>query len=413
MSRIDDIIAEHCPNGVEFKQVGEVTTRGSNIRWASAGDAEFRYIDLSSVDRGTRRIGETAAITRVDAPSRAQQIVRTGDVIFATTRPAQMRCAIIPPEFDGQIASTGYCVLRPDTERISTTFLAHLLGAEPLRKYLEENQVRGNYPAISNRAILAFKIPVPPPAVQREIAGTLDRMEMLKAELETELETELELRSRQYAFYRDELLAFADSPLYSVRWIPMGEVGTFFRGRRFTKADVVSDGLASIHYGEIYTGYGSFADAPLSRVNPELAPDLRFARTGDVVIAAVGETVEDVAKAVAWVGEEDVAIHDDTFAFRHPLNPKFVAYYFQTSRFHADKNRHVARAKVKRISGESLSKIPIPVPAREEQDRIVGILEKLDALVNDLSSGLPAEIAARRQQYAYYRDKLLTFKEAS
>jgi type I restriction enzyme S subunit len=148
-------------------------------------------------------------------------------------------------------------------------------------------------------------------------------------------------------------------------------------------------------------------------VRSELAPSLRFARTGDVVIAAVGETVDDVCKAVAWLGDEDVAVHDDCFIFRHSMNPKFVSYYFQTSAFHAEKAKHVARAKVKRVSGESLARLRIPVPPLEEQERIVAILDKFDALVNDLSIGLPAELNARREQYEHYRDRLLTFSEAA
>lgn len=192
----------------------------------------------------------------------------------------------------------------------------------------------------------------------------------------------------------------------------MGEVGEFMRGRRFTKNDIVPEGIGSIHYGEIYTHYTVFASEALSHVRPELTPTLRFARTGDIVIAAVGETVEDVCKAVAWLGDDNVAIHDDCFAYRHTLNPKFVSYYFQTGAFHAEKAKHVARAKVKRISGESLAKLKIPVPPPEEQQRIVTILDKFNALVNNLSIDLSAEIKARRQQYEYYCDKLLSFKEA-
>ena len=108
-----------------------------------------------------------------------------------------------------------------------------------------------------------------------------------------------------------------------------------------------------------------------------------------------------------------MAIHDDCFAFRHSLNPKFVSYWFQTTAFHAEKNKFVASAKVKRLSGESLSKLQIPVPPASEQARIVAILDKFDALVNDISSGLPAEINARRQQYTHYRDRLLSFREAA
>lgn len=193
----------------------------------------------------------------------------------------------------------------------------------------------------------------------------------------------------------------------------MGEIGKFIRGRRFTKSDVVEHGIPSIHYGEIYTHYGTSANFAFSHIRRDVARQLRYAQPGDVIIAAVGETVEDVGKAVAWLGDEAVAIHDDCFLFQHTQNPKFVSYYLQTEAFHSQKAKFVARAKVKRLSGESLAKITIPVPPLEEQARIVSILDKFDALVNDLSSGLPAEIKARRQQYEHYRDRLLTFREAA
>jgi type I restriction enzyme S subunit len=131
------------------------------------------------------------------------------------------------------------------------------------------------------------------------------------------------------------------------------------------------------------------------------------------VIAAVGETVEDVCKAVAWLGDEDVAVHDDCFIFRHSLNPKFVSYYLQTEAFRAEKAKHVTRAKMKRVSGESLARLRIPVPPLDEQERIVSILDEFAALVNDLSIDLPAELNARRHQYEHYRERLLTFSEAA
>jgi type I restriction enzyme S subunit len=138
-----------------------------------------------------------------------------------------------------------------------------------------------------------------------------------------------------------------------------------------------------------------------------------MARTGDLVIAATGENVEDVCKAVAWLGNEDVAVHDDCYIFRHSLDPKYVAYFFQSNHFNRQKAQYAAGAKMIRVTSESMGKIRIPVPALDEQRRIVAILDKFDALVNDLSIGLPAELAARRQQYEYYRDRLLTFREAA
>ncbi|MEG0028786.1 MAG: hypothetical protein RR713_05390, partial [Aurantimicrobium sp.] len=166
MSRIDQLIAEHCPDGVPFLKVSEVSFKSSNIKWSQVGVEKYRYIDLSSVDRSTRVIGDAAEINADNAPSRAQQIVQFGDVIFATTRPAQMRWTVIPVEFDGQIASTGYCVIRPNTEFILTNFLAHLLDSDRFRRYIELNQVPGNYPSIPDNLVRSFEIPVPPMAIQ-------------------------------------------------------------------------------------------------------------------------------------------------------------------------------------------------------------------------------------------------------
>ncbi|MEU8182075.1 restriction endonuclease subunit S [Micromonospora sp. NPDC049047] len=196
-----------------------------------------------------------------------------------------------------------------------------------------------------------------------------------------------------------------------VREACMGEIGKFIRGRRFTKDDIVRDGIPSIHYGEIYTHYGVAATSALSHVRRDLEDRLRFARPGDVIIAAVGETVEDVAKAVAWLGAEPVAIHDDTFLFRSALNPTFVSYFMRTKAFHVQKDRYVARAKVKRLSGESLAKIRIPVPPPKVQAEIVKVLDRFSELKEELEVGLKAELEARRRQFAFYKESLLTFRD--
>lgn len=245
---------------------------------------------------------------------------------------------------------------------------------------------------------MKIRVPIPPLEVQKEIVRVLDLFQWLEA------------RRLQYAHYREALLSFPDSR--AVRMAPLGELGEIFRGKRFTKTDYVnSGGVGCIHYGEIYTHFGTIATAAVSRVRADLAPSLRFARKGDVVLTDVGETVADVGKAVAWMGDEDIAIHDHCYVFRSDLNPVYVSYYMQTAKFRADKDRYIARTKVKTLLPEGLRRIMIPAPPVEEQARIVGILGKFDALVNDLSIGLPAELNARRKQYEYYRDRLLTFEE--
>lgn len=408
MSRIDDLIAEHCPDGVESRTLGEVGEfiRGNGLQKKDFVETGFPCIHYGQIYTyyGTSTT-RTKSFVEPELAARLKQ-AKAGDLVVTTTSEnIEDVCTAVAWLGDSPIAIGGHsCVYR---HTLDPMYAAYYFQTEQFeiqkRKFVSGTKVKDIKMADLGR----IRIPVPPVAVQREVAEILSTMERLKGELEADLEAELGARSRQYAFYRDSLLEFAAGE--SARWASMGEVGVFIRGRRFTKADYVDDGIPCIHYGEIYTRYGVFAGEVLTHVRSGLRPNLRFARTGDLVIAAVGETVEDVCKAVAWLGEDEVAIHDDCFAYRHTLNPKFVAYYFQTSAFHAEKNKHVARAKVKRISGESLAKLQIPVPPLEEQERIVAILDKLAALVNDLSVGLPAEMRARRQQYAHYRDRLLTF----
>jgi type I restriction enzyme S subunit len=190
---------------------------------------------------------------------------------------------------------------------------------------------------------------------------------------------------------------------HGVVYLALGDVGEVFRGRRFTKADYVERGTGAIHYGELYTHYGTSATDVITQVRTDLAPNLRFVKPGDVVIAEVGETLEDVGKAVAWLGTEEVAIHDGCYGFRSELNPVFVAYYLQTAAFHAEKNRHVARAKVKRLSINGLRQIRVPVPPLEVQEEIVRVLDSFQSLEAELEARLELELEARRRQSAYYR----------
>jgi type I restriction enzyme S subunit len=147
-----------------------------------------------------------------------------------------------------------------------------------------------------------------------------------------------------------------------------------------------------------------------------MANSLRYASPGDVVITGVGETVEDVGKAVAWIGSEKVAIHDDSYAFRHSMNPKFISYAMQTAKYIDEKAKHVSRGKLNRllINGITKVRIPIPYPSDEnkslaEQARIAAILDNFYTLTHSISEGLPREIELRQKQYEYYRDLLFRF----
>lgn len=384
MHKIQQLIQELCPDGVEFKKIGEVVKKTSNIRWADNQGDEFKYIDLTSVDRATRSIVSTQIIDSETAPSRAQQLVQEGDVIFGTTRPLLKRYTVIPKGYEGQICSTGFCVLRPDQSCILTNYLFHLLGTDDFYQYVESNEQGASYPAISDSAIKKFTIPIPPIPIQNEIVHILD----LFTQLEAELEAELEGRKMQYTYYRDTLLNFEGK---DVEWKTLGEVATIGTGSRNTNE--------AVHDGE----FPFFVRSQ----NPLKIDEFEFDETA---IITAGDGV-GVGKVFHFV-EGKYALHQRAYRIRvteNNLIPKFLFHFIRNNfgKYLATTSVH---ASVTSLRKPMFDKYPIPIPPLSEQARIVTILDKFDALVNDLSSGLPAEIQARRQQYEYYRNQLLTFK---
>lgn len=183
----------------------------------------------------------------------------------------------------------------------------------------------------------------------------------------------------------------------------LGEIGEFIRGNGIQKRDFRDSGFGCIHYGQIYTYYGLFADHTKSFIDPNLAEKRKKAYKGDLVIATTSENEEDVCKACAWLGEEPIAISGDAYIFRHHQNPKYISYCFQSELFQSQKKKYITGTKVLRVNGDAMAKIHVPVPPLPVQEEIVRILDSFSSLEAELE----AELEARRKQYAYYRDQLI------
>ena len=187
----------------------------------------------------------------------------------------------------------------------------------------------------------------------------------------------------------------------------LGEIAELVRGNGMPKSNFTTSGVGCIHYGQIYTHYGVWATETLSFVAPETAKPLAKVDPGDLVITNTSENVEDVCKAVAWLGEAQIVTGGHATVIKHGQDAKYLSYYFRTRDFFAKKKKKATGTKVIDVSAKSLAQIRIPIPPLEIQQEIVAILDRF----TKLEAELEAELEARRAQYKHYRDALLTFDE--
>lgn len=389
MSKLKELIDKYCPNGVEYKPLGDK--------------------DVSIMQRGT-------SLTKKDATEGIYPVISGGKTPAFYCNLSNRNGETITVAGSG--AGAGYVQYWNEPIFVCDAF--SIKGADDvLTKYLYYCLVNmqdkiyatkkgGGVPHVHISSIDKFLVPLPPPPVQEEIVKILDRF----AEYAAELQAELQARQEQYEYYRNKLLTFnkiGGGDTQSVIWIKMSEIGTFIRGKRFVRTDIVNDGVPCIHYGDMYTYYGLYATKSKGMLRKELAPRMRYAQKNDVVIVAAGENKDDIGIGMAWLGDEPAAVHDACFIFKSDLYPQYVSHYLRSKYYHKQIVKYVSEGKICSISAKGLGNTIIPIPSYEEQVRIATLLNKFDELVSDLSQGLPAEIKAVKEQYEYYRNKLLSF----
>ncbi|MEL7668603.1 MAG: restriction endonuclease subunit S [Actinomycetota bacterium] len=401
MSRIDELIAEFCPDGVPYHNLGEVAAYSTTRVPASAVDGEtFVGVDNLRPNPGGRTssnyVPKSGYLTEY----------RAGDVLIGNIRPYLKKIWLA--------TNSGGCSGDVLAVRIrdsySTTlepeFLYRILSSEAFFAYDMQHAKGAKMPRGSKPMILKYRVPVPPLEVQREIVRVLD----LFTTLEAELEAELEARRRQYAHYRDSLLTFPEG---GVRWVPMGEVASIVRGASprpiqafLTTAD---EGIPWIKIGDVPAA-GKYITGTAERVTVDGAGKSRRVYPGDFVLS------NSMSFGRPYISQIEGCIHDGWLAisdFGDSFVPDFLYHLLRSAPVQAEFARRAGGGTVQNLNADIVKAVVVPIPPLAEQARIATILDKFDALVNDLSVGLPAELAARRKQYEYYRDRLLTFKEAA
>lgn len=388
---------------VEWKTLGEVATvqRGASprpiVKFITNDENGTPWIKIGDTSPALKYVEKTAQkITPVGA--KQSRVLKTGDFIISNSmsfgRPYILK-------IDGAIHD-GWASISDFEDKFNSDFLYHFLSSNVVQNYWLSKINSGSVSNLNADIIKSLQIPIPPLTVQTEIARILDTF--------TELTAELTSRKSQYNYYREQLLNFDE---VDVQHLPMGDesIGKFIRGSGLQKKDFTETGVGCIHYGQLYTYYGTYTDKTKTFISEEFAKKARKAKYGDLVIATTSEDDEGVCKAVAWLGNEEIAVSSDACFYTHNLNPKYVAYFFQTEQFQKQKRPYITGTKVRRVNADDLAKIKIPVPALEEQTRIVSILDKFDTLTTSITEGLPKEIELRKKQYEYYRDMLLNFNK--
>lgn len=410
MKNLETLIQELCPDGVEFVKLGDVCEikgrigfRGYTRKDLVSESEGAITLSPSNIINGNIVYDKCSYISWAKYEESPEIMAEVGDVVF--TKTASVGKTAYIENMPKEMTINPQLVLLKKFRGVSK-YLAYILKTTYFQNEVKKITGVGSVPNVPQSSLAKIEIPLPPIEVQTEIVRILDKF----TSLEAELEAELDCRKRQYEYYRDKLLSFDNVGGQEVEWKKMGEVGTFIRGNGLQKKDFTEEGVGCIHYGQLYTHYGTSATETITYCSSELAKKLRKAAKGDIVIAATSENVEDVCKAVAWLGEEEIAVSGDAFIYKHTQNPKYMAYLFQTASFFNYKKKKATGTKVIRLTGDAMGNYLAPIPSLEEQQRIVSILDRFESLTTSLQSGLPAEIAARRQQYEYYRDKLLTFK---
>ena len=366
MSRINELINELCPDGVRFKRIDEICSisRGRVISKDYIRDNKGDYPVYSSQ---TENNGELGKISTYDFE---------GEFLTWTTDGANAGCVFYR---NGKFSVTNVCgLISVKNEDLLSKYLYYILSIEA-PKYV--NKGMGN-PKLMSNVMARIKVPVPPLEVQREIVRVLDSFTLLTAELTAELTA----RKKQYEYYRDKLLSFNTE----CRIVRIGEIVSIKRGKRVIKSDLHKDGVYAVYQNSL---------TPLGYFN-----EYNTSSNTTFVISAGAAGEVGYSNKPFWAADDCLI-----FECSNKVHSRYL-YYFLCSKQNLIYSK-VRKASIPRLSKEVLETLKISVPSLDIQKRIAETLDNFETICNDLNIGLPAEIEARKKQYEFYRDLLLTFAE--
>lgn len=379
MSRIEELINRLCPDGVEFKKLGEVckVLRGKRLTTRDlSSKGKYPVFHGGNIPIGYyHTYNRTANSTMVINVGASAGTIGYSNVDFWSS--------------DG-------CFCFSYNECLIQKYLFYYL--QSIEQFIKSRVRKAGIPTLDNKVLERVSIPIPPLEIQQEIVRILDNF----TELTNELTNELTARKKQYEYYRDKVFKIAFSNGISVK---LGEIASFSQGIQIEP---------NKQYRELKPGRIRFLRIVdfVSKNEPYRyidIPDKKYIKTeGELIMVRYGAS----AAGKVFVNHTG-AIANNMFKvnLKNNILPRYLLHYLSQDSIYFILNSCGGKSTMPAVNFKSVSKINIPLVSLSEQQRIVSILDRFDQLCNDLTAGLPAEIEARRKQYEYYRDKLLTFKE--
>ena len=414
MSKIEQLIQQLCPEGVEYKKLHELTTWDKRFNGVDKSmqpkTISYPYLlakDLKSleVENGDVRLLETGISKDLKWTTEevAGDYVCEGEIVAipwgGTPNVKYYKGKFVTA--DNRIATAN------DKSILSNKYLYYWMAnnIDTIAKLYRGAGIQ--HPSMAG--VLNLSIPLPPLPVQQEIVRILDTFTELEAELETELEAELEARKKQYEYYRDTLLSFEhDDP--EVEWKRLGEVCEMRNGYTPSKSkpEYWEDGNIPWFRMEDIRTNGRILSDSILHITTEGVKGKGLFPANSIILATtatIGEHALIIVDSLANQRFTNLSIRK---SLESEIDIKFFFYYM----FIVDEwcKNNTNPGTFASVDTKKLANVLIPLPPLSVQQEIVRILDKFEALTSDLQSGLPAEIEARRKQYEYYRDRLLTFK---
>ena len=404
MKNLETLIQELCPDGVEFVMFKDCCDYIRGITYNKSKEENnsdapaWKVLRANNITLSNNQLNfNDVKRVSIEVKVKESQKLKKGDILICAGSGSKDHIGKVAYIEDNVDYTFGGFMAVIRSTSVNTRFLFHILTGSSFKQYLSLALNSSTINNLNSSVMGNFEFPLPPIEVQTEIVRILDKF----TSLEAELEAELDCRKRQYEYYRDKLLSFDNVGGQEVEWKKMSEVSFYPKTR--IDASELSDNS--------YIGVENLLKYKLGRTDSTVKPEgsvIQFVEK-DILIGNIRPYLRKI-----WKSDCKGGTNGDVLCIRvkepSEVSADYLFHILSSEKFFLYDIKNSKGAKMPHGDKSAVMDFEIPIPSLDEQNRIVSILDRFESLTTSLQSGLPAEISARRQQYEYYRDKLLTFK---